>query len=380
MNLDDSNSFALEQHTPTRVRTSLQTIYSPSDSSGDSSAVLSPNLILNSAGGTFATSFSSPSPSSSSKISPRSSSSSKRGRPKSETLTNLIIEGKDSPSNIKCKYCSRVFPRDKSLNAHERIHLGVKPYICDYPGCTRAFTQSGQLKTHQRLHTGEKPFKCSEPSCNSRFTHANRHCSLHPYSSLIRCEDSVLDQSYIAEQNTEVLKWLEKYRSLRDDRTPKRKKLNATNDENVSGTPVATPTSASSITSPFYEPHHIVNNPKSRKGLMLGELDMNAGQGSPTSSKMHANSYGTPKVIKWQDAEDEEEEEEGDSSSRDLSPINPKKRWLSYAWQEECLAKPLDQSSANVLEANQNRPSVLMIAKRDTVAPVVLDSENLVIK
>lgn len=114
---------------------------------------------------------------------------------------------------------------------------------------------------------------------------------------------------------------------------------------------------------------------------MLGELDMNAGQGSPTSSKINPNNYGTPKVIKWQ-ADDTEDEE---LETVDLSPINPKKRWLrdSYAWQEE-LAKPLDQinpgsPAANVLEANQNRPSVLMIAKRDSVAPVVLDRENLII-
>lgn len=187
----------------------------------------------------------------------------------------------------------------------------------------------------------------------------------------------MLDQNYIAEQNTEVLKWIEKYRSLRDDRTPKRKKLN---DENVSGTPnsssnLPTPTSA---TMTYDIP--IVNNPKSRKGLMLGELDMNAGQASPTSSKMK----GTPKVIKWQEEEEAEEEEDSELETVDLSPINPKKRWLrdSYAWQsstntttvmEECLARPLDQSPANVLEANQNRPSVLMIAKRDIVAPVVLD-------
>lgn len=114
---------------------------------------------------------------------------------------------------------------------------------------------------------------------------------------------------------------------------------------------------------------------------MLGELDMNAGQGSPTSSKINLSNYGTPKVIKWQ-ADDTEDEE---LETVDLSPINPKKRWLrdSYAWQEE-LAKPLDQNNpsspaTNVLEANQNRPSVLMIAKRDkTVAPVVLDRENLI--
>lgn len=107
-------------------------------------------------------------------------SSSKRGRPKSELLTTLMIQGSTSPSAIKCKFCNRVFPRDKSLSAHLRTHTGMycrwgyknliiiianffvgeKPYVCDFPSCSRAFTQSGQLKTHQRLHSGEKPFQC----------------------------------------------------------------------------------------------------------------------------------------------------------------------------------------------------------------------------
>lgn len=339
-------------HTPTRLRP-VQNFYSPSSGSD---SIISPDL---------STSFNSPSPSSSRISPPSSSSSSKRGRPKSETLTNLITEGKDSQSNIKCKYCSRVFPRDKSLNAHERIHLGLRPYICDYPGCTRAFTQSGQLKTHQRLHTGEKPFKCSEPTCSQRFTHANRHCNAHPYSTLIRCEDSMLDQAYITEQNIEVLKWLEKYRADRDDRTPKRKKLN--NDENASETPsnYISPVTVSSIT-----------NPKSRKGLMC-ELDMNAGLGSPTSSKT-SNNQTTPKVIKWHSDDTEDELE-----PVGLSPINPKKRWLRDAWQED-LARPLIDANTSsmavspnyVLEANQNRPSVLMIAKKDQVAPINMNGEQ----
>ncbi|KAH7935670.1 hypothetical protein HPB52_011751 [Rhipicephalus sanguineus] len=87
----------------------------------------------------------------------------RRGRPRLDTITSLIREGSSSPSNIKCKVCNRVFPRDKSLQAHMRTHTGEKPYVCDFPGCKRAFAQSGQLKTHQRLHTGEKPFVCSEP-------------------------------------------------------------------------------------------------------------------------------------------------------------------------------------------------------------------------
>lgn len=48
----------------------------------------------------------------------------KRGRPRSESLTNLMIEGSTSPSAIKCKFCNRVFPREKSLAAHLRTHTG----------------------------------------------------------------------------------------------------------------------------------------------------------------------------------------------------------------------------------------------------------------
>lgn len=58
--------------------------------------------------------------------------SSKRGRPKSELLTTLMIQGSTSPSAIKCKFCNRVFPRDKSLSAHLRTHTGwLKNRFCN---------------------------------------------------------------------------------------------------------------------------------------------------------------------------------------------------------------------------------------------------------
>lgn len=48
----------------------------------------------------------------------------RRGRPRSEALTTLMIEGSTSPSSIKCSFCNRVFPREKSLQAHLRTHTG----------------------------------------------------------------------------------------------------------------------------------------------------------------------------------------------------------------------------------------------------------------
>lgn len=52
------------------------------------------------------------------------SESHRRGRPRADALTNLMKQGSTSPSSIKCTYCHRVFPREKSLQAHLRTHTG----------------------------------------------------------------------------------------------------------------------------------------------------------------------------------------------------------------------------------------------------------------
>ncbi|XP_056275314.1 zinc finger protein 367 [Pseudoliparis swirei] len=144
----------------------------------------------------------------------------RRGRPRADTVRELINEGETSSSRIRCNICNRVFPREKSLQAHKRTHTGERPYLCDYPNCGKAFVQSGQLKTHQRLHTGEKPFVCSEKGCDNRFTHANRHCPKHPFSRLKREEPKDSQGSAQSVDNKAVAEWLAKYWRTREQRAP----------------------------------------------------------------------------------------------------------------------------------------------------------------
>ena len=62
--------------------------------------------------------------------SPEADRERRRGRPRADTITNLIVEGSQVASNIRCKICSRVFPREKSLQAHMRTHTGRICHLC----------------------------------------------------------------------------------------------------------------------------------------------------------------------------------------------------------------------------------------------------------
>lgn len=48
----------------------------------------------------------------------------RRGRPRAECISSLILEGSAMKGNIQCNICKRVFPREKSLQAHMRTHTG----------------------------------------------------------------------------------------------------------------------------------------------------------------------------------------------------------------------------------------------------------------
>ncbi|KTF93450.1 hypothetical protein cypCar_00025249 [Cyprinus carpio] len=87
----------------------------------------------------------------------------RRGRPRADTVRELINEGENSSSRIRCNICNRVFPREKSLQAHKRTHTGQRrhsePYLCAHAR-TRALTFlfSSQVKdrTCVIIQTAEK--------------------------------------------------------------------------------------------------------------------------------------------------------------------------------------------------------------------------------
>lgn len=272
-----------------------------------------------------------------------------------------------------------------------------------------------------------------------RFTHANRHCPDHPYEALKRNDDDLIFNPQPEEQSIEILKWLQKNREERQQqllqqqnqspspssssrKTPKRplsslssSSSSKNNDENkrrVFGRSVLN----TKVNSNCDMPRDEISSPSkaARKGLMC-EMDMNAGaaenvqspmpiqdtsdySSSVTSSPISTNKqkHCRPKVILWKEPIDGNNEEltnsenvlkensNCNSASNNVvmaSPvkklINPKKKWLREAWQED-LARPLDYGSSHPLyqsergnwqmsqtpplNPNENRPSVLIMA------------------
>ncbi|KAF9534688.1 hypothetical protein CPB83DRAFT_210043 [Crepidotus variabilis] len=70
---------------------------------------------------------------------------------------------------LTCDYpeCFKIFGRKGDLTRHKNIHLGRKPFECEY--CHKKFAQFSGLKTHENVHNGNKPHVCGYDGCTAIF-------------------------------------------------------------------------------------------------------------------------------------------------------------------------------------------------------------------
>lgn len=92
------------------------------------------------------------------------------GNHKSEDLNNDNKKKTElNKYSFKCEYpgCCKAFTNHWSINRHQMIHSGEKPYQCKL--CDKKFIQKCSLIRHELIHTNNMPWECDVLNCGKKF-------------------------------------------------------------------------------------------------------------------------------------------------------------------------------------------------------------------
>ena len=92
------------------------------------------------------------------------------------------------------KRCTKSFVQKGNYQQHMRMHQGVKPHACEWPGCTMTFTSSSNRNDHMRRHQNDKPYVCTHIGCGEsffrRYQLAKHALKAHEISETTECQIS----------------------------------------------------------------------------------------------------------------------------------------------------------------------------------------------
>lgn len=118
-----------------------------------------------------------------------------RGIKKIVKKSNKSTATKTNTFESICQFCGKIC-RSKSHHIHhERMHTGVKPFVCDI--CDRRFIVKISLRQHYLTHTGERPYSCN--MCDKKFRQ----------SAHLRSHQKVIVNLYLSQNLTIVSSYID---------------------------------------------------------------------------------------------------------------------------------------------------------------------------